>query len=278
MMGSFLQMVVDPEVATKMEGFAEFAKQMFDIDAMKEKMFKDPSLSFDENFDNYLRETLHVTSLSEAIQNELGDVEVVSYGKSMNTDDWQQRIDEALKVCEEADVVILGVGEVTGQGKDATSGEGINHPDLTLPFHQEELVKAVSSLGKKTIMVLFNGRALALGDVEPCVDAIVEGWYPGPAGARPVARVLSGDVNPGGRLPITFPRISAQCPIYYGTKTGSGYLSFTKGMPQKEASVMQPLYPFGYGLSYTSFSISNLTHDVSVKTGDSFKVSVDVEC
>lgn len=277
MMGSFLQMVVDPEVATKMEGFAEFAKQMFDIDAMKAKMFKDPSLSFDENFDNYLRETLHVTSLSEAIQNELNDVEVVSYGKSMNTDDWQQRIDEALKVCEEADVVILGVGEVTGQGKDATSGEGINHPDLTLPFHQEELVKAVSSLGKKTIMVLFNGRALALGDIEPCVDAIVEGWYPGPAGARPVARVLSGDVNPGGRLPITFPRISAQCPIYYGTKTGSGYLSFTKGMPQKEASVMQPLYPFGYGLSYSSFSISNLTHDVSVKTGDSFKVSVDVE-
>ena len=165
MMGSFLQMVVDPEVATKMEGFAEFAKQMFDIDAMKAKMFKDPSLSFDENFDNYLRETLHVTSLSEAIQNELNDVEVVSYGKSMNTDDWQQRIDEALKVCEEADVVILGVGEVTGQGKDATSGEGINHPDLTLPFHQEELVKAVSSLGKKTVMVLFNGRALALDDV-----------------------------------------------------------------------------------------------------------------
>lgn len=286
MMGSFLQMIVDPEVATKMEGFAEFAKQMFDVDAMKAKMYKDPSLSFDENFDNYLRETLHVTSLTEAIQNELGDVEVVSYGKSMNTDHWQQQINEAVRVCQDADVVILGVGEVTGQGKDATSGEGINHPDLTLPFHQEELVKAVSKLGKKTVMVLFNGRALALGNVEPCVDAIVEGWYPGPAGARPVARVLSGDVNPGGRLPITFPRISAQCPIYYGTKTGSGYLSYSSSgpgvtditeVPHPESSVMQPLYPFGYGLSYTKFKISNLKHDMSVKTGDSFKVSVDVE-
>lgn len=286
MMGSFLQMLVDPEVATKMEGFAEFAKQMFDVDSMKAKMFKDPSKSFEDNFDDYLKETLGTISLAEAIQNEYPDAQVVSYGKTLNTKDWKTCIDEAVEVARDADVVILGVGEVTGQGKDATSGEGINHPDLTLPFHQEELIAEIAKLQKKTVMVLINGRAMALGNVEDKVDAIVEGWYPGPSGGKPIARVISGEVNPGGKLPVTFPYISAQCPIYYGTKTGSGYMSYSAAgpgtlevseIPHAEPSVMQPLYPFGYGLSYTSFKISNLKNDESVEVGSSFKVSVDVE-
>ena len=226
------------------------------------------------------------TSLAEAIQNEYPNAEVVSYGETLNCEDWKNHIEKAVEVARDADVVILGVGEVTGQGKDATSGEGINHPNLTLPFHQEELIHEIAKLNKKTVMVLINGRAMALGNVEAEVDAIVEGWYPGPAGGKPIARVISGDVNPSGKLPITFPYISAQCPIYYGTKTGSGYMSYSAAgpgmldvseVPHPETSVMQPLYPFGYGLSYTSFKISNLKSDESVKVLDSFKVSVDVE-
>ena len=274
MMGSFLEMCVNPEIAAKMEGFAEFAKKMFDIDSMSAKMYKDPSKPFSENFDDYLKETLGTVSLTEALAAQMPGAEVVSYGKSLNAPDWAARIEEAKKVAAGADVVILAVGEVTGQGADATSGEGINNPDLSLPFHQEDLVRAIHELGIPSVMVLINGRALALGETEPLVNAIVEGWYPGPAGGAPIAKVLSGAVNPGGRLPVTFPRISAQCPIYYGTKTGSGYMNIRQ---QPDPSVMQPLYPFGYGLSYTAFAISNLVCDPSVATGGKFRVSVDVE-
>ena len=285
MMGSFVEMAVNPEISAKMEGFAEFINTMFDVESLKQRMYKDPSLPFQTNFDNYLKETLGTQSLTEAIANEYPSSEVVSYGESLNCDNWKEHIEKACAIAKDADVVVLAVGEVTGQGKDATSGEGINHPDLTLPFHQEDLVKAIKALGKPSILVLLNGRAMALGNIESDVDAIVEGWYPGPAGGRPIARVISGAVNPSGRLPITFPQISAQCPIYYGTKTGSGYMSFAGGfdnpntveVPHPESSVMQPLYPFGYGLSYTSFKISNLKHDPSVETGKTFKIWVDVE-
>lgn len=273
MMGSFLQMCVDPETSVKMEGFQEMAEKMFDIPSMKAKMYKDPSKSFDENFDAYLKESLNMLSLVEALKEELPDAEFVSYGKSLNSPDYAKRIEEAVEVAKGSNLVIFALGEVTGQGKDATSGEGINNPDLTLPFHQEDLVKAIHALNIPSVLTLFNGRAMALGNIEPLVDAIVEAWYPGPAGGKPVAKVLSGSFNPEGHLPITFPQISAQCPIYYGHKTGSGYMTI-KQTP--DASVMQPLYPFGHGLSYTTFQITNLVNDASVETGDSFKVSVDV--
>jgi glycoside hydrolase family 3 domain protein len=273
MMGSFLEMCVDPSVAVKMEGFQEIAEKMFDIESMKQKMYKDPSKSFAENFDNYLKEELGTQSLTEALQQECKDITFVSYGESLNTENYKACIEEALEVAKDADAVILALGEVTGQGKDATSGEGVNNPDLSLPFHQQELVEAIHSIHKPSVLVLFNGRPLALGETEPLVNAIVEAWYPGPSGGKPVAKVLSGAFNPQGHLPVTFPRMSAQCPIYYGHKTGSGYMNIHQ---EPDASVMQPLYPFGYGLSYTTFKISNLKHEKEVEIGDSFKVSVDI--
>lgn len=273
MMGSFLEMCVNPEVSVNMEGFQEIAEKMFDIPSMKAKMYKDPSKSFAENFDDYLKESLGTISLSEALQEALPKANIVSYGESLNAPDYQARIAAAKEVAKDADLVILALGEVTGQGKDATSGEGINHPDLTLPFHQEDLVEAIRALGKPSVMVLFNGRPLALGNVEPQVNAIVEAWYPGPAGGKPVANVLSGAYNPQGHLPTTFPSISAQCPIYYGHKTGSGYTNIKQ---EADPNVMQPLYPFGFGLSYTTFEITNLHHDECVETGEKFKVSVDI--
>ena len=273
MMGSFLEMCVDPSVAVKMEGFQEIAEKMFDIESMKQKMYKDPSKSFAENFDNYLKEELGTQSLTEALQQECKDITFVSYGESLNTENYKACIEKALEVAKDADAVILALGEVTGQGKDATSGEGVNNPDLSLPFHQQELVEAIHSIHKPSVLVLFNGRPLALGETEPLVNAIVEAWYPGPSGGKPVAKVLSGAFNPQGHLPVTFPRMSAQCPIYYGHKTGSGYMNIHQ---EPDASVMQPLYPFGYGLSYTTFKISNLKHEKEVEIGDSFKVSIDI--
>lgn len=273
MMGSFLEMCVDPEVAVKMEGFQEIAEKMFDIPSMKAKMYKDPTKSFSENFDDYLHESLGTTSLTNALREELSNITFVSYGESLNADDYQKCIEDAKAVASDADLVILALGEVTGQGKDASSGEGVNNPDLALPFHQQELVEAIHSMNKPAVLVLFNGRPLALGETEPLVNAIVEAWYPGPAGGKPVAKVLSGAFNPQGHLPCTFPRISAQCPLYYGHKTGSGYMNIKQ---EPDASVMQPLYPFGYGLSYTTFKLSNLSNDQAVETGSTFKVCVDI--
>lgn len=273
MMGSFLEMCVDPEASVKMEGFQQIAEKMFDISSMKSKMYKDPTRSFAENFDDYLQESLGTRSLTDALKKELPAITFVSYGESLNVEDYQARIEKAKEVAKDADIVILAMGEVTGQGKDATSGEGINYPDLTLPFHQQDLVKAIHDLGKPSILVLFNGRPMALGETEPLVNAIVEAWYPGPAGGKPIAKVLSGAFNPEGHLPTTFPQKSEQCPIYYGHKTGSGYMNIKQ---EADPNVLQPLYPFGYGLSYTTFTLSNLKHDETVATGDCFKVQVDI--
>ncbi len=273
MMSSFLRMVVEPS-GVVMEGFADMIEKMFDVPSMTKKMCKDPNKTFDENFDDYLTETLGTISVAKALQEQLLHTEIVAYGESFNADDWKHRIEKAVDVCKGADVVILALGEITGQGADATSGEGINHPDLTLPFHQQDLIEAIHELGIPSVLTLFNGRALALGQSEPLVNAIVDAWYPGPAGGKVVANVLTGKVNPQGHLPVTFPQISAQCPIYYGTKTGSGYINIKQ---EPEKSVMQPLYPFGYGLSYTTFKISNMVNDTEVQVGDSFKVSIDIE-
>ncbi len=274
MMRSFLEMAVNEGDSPLMEGFAEMVHKMFDVEQMKAKMLKDPNKSFDENFDDYLHETLGTISLTDAIAQAFDQADVVSCGGSLNITNYKEKIDECVEAAKDADLVILAVGEITGQGKDATSGEGINHPDLTLPFHQSELVERIHALGKKSVLVLFNGRALALGNVVDQVDAIVEAWYPGPAGGKPIANVLSGAFDPIGHLPVTFPQISAQCPIYYGHKTGSGYMTINQ---KPDASVMQPLFPFGYGLSYTTFEYSDFTCASSVETGESFQVAVTVK-
>ncbi len=272
MMGSFVGMTVEND-GPVMEGFQEMAEKMFDMPTLKARMISDPSKPWSWNFNNYLKESLGTKSLAEAVADEFAGAEVVSAGESFNCENWEEKINDCVEAAKDADIVILAVGEITGQGKDATSGEGVNHPDLTLPFHQGELVKRINALGKKSVLVLFNGRPLALAEEEPLVNAIVDAWYPGPAGGEPVAKVLSGAFNPQGHLPVTFPQISAQCPIYYGTKTGSGYMNIKQ---QPEPSVMQPLYPFGYGLSYTTFEIKNLTNDTSVETGGKFKVAFDI--
>lgn len=277
MMGSFLQLALEPNVGAAMEGFQEMVHKMFDIPTMQAKMIKDPSKSFLENFNDYLRDTLGTVSLAEAMREAFPNAEIVSHVGVKNTPtatDWKETIAEAKQVAAGADVIILAVGEITGQGEGATSGEGVNNPDLKLPFHQEDLVAAMHELGIPSVLALYNGRAMALGNIEPMVDAIVEAWYPGPAGGKTVAKVVSGEVNPSGKLPVTFPQISSQCPIYYGHLTGSGYMTIRQ---TPDPSVMQPLYPFGYGLSYTTFAVSNLVADASVATGDTFKVSVDVE-
>ncbi|PRD14825.1 beta-glucosidase BglX [Pantoea coffeiphila] len=166
----------------------------------------------------------------------------------------QQMLDEAVETAKKADVVVLAIGEARGMAHEASS-----RSDLTLPESQRKLIDAVKATGKPLVMVLMNGRALALVKESQQADALLESWYSGTEGGNAIADVLFGDYNPSGKLPMSFPRSVGQLPIYYNhLNTGRPY-NFEK--PNKYTShyydeANGPLYPFGYGLSYTTFSLS----------------------
>jgi beta-glucosidase len=155
----------------------------------------------------------------------------------------------ALAKARAADVVILALGEWQG-----ISGEGFDRSDLGLPGRQEQLLEAVVRTGKPVVLVLENGRPLTLGWAKKHVDAILEAWYPGEFGGRAIAETLFGENNPSGRLTITFPRTVGQLPDFYNADP-SRTATYDDGDGK-------PLFPFGFGLSYTSFSYG----DIAVQT------------
>lgn len=167
---------------------------------------------------------------------------------------------EALQVAQQADVVILVVGDKSGLSISCTCGEMRDSADLGLPGVQQELVEQIAALGKPTVVVLVNGRPLAIPWIAENIPAIVEAWLPGEEGGNAVANVLFGDVNPGGKLTMTFPRAVGQVPIFYNHKP-SGGRSNRHG--DYVALSSQPLFPFGHGLSYTQFAYSNLKIDAT---------------
>jgi beta-glucosidase len=148
-----------------------------------------------------------------------------------------------------ADVVILGLGERQG-----ISGEGSDRSELELPGQQEQLLEAVVRAGKPVVLVLENGRPLTIGWASKHVGAILEAWYPGESGGRAIAETLFGDNNPSGRLTITFPRSMGQLPDFYNVDP-----SRVRKYVDDDG---RPLFPFGFGLSYTSFGYG----DISVQT------------
>ncbi|QTT80993.1 beta-glucosidase BglX [Pseudomonas chlororaphis] len=168
----------------------------------------------------------------------------------------QQMIDEAVKAAQQADVVVAAVGESRGMSHESSS-----RTDLHIPASQRELIKALKATGKPLVLVLMNGRPLALLDENEQTDAILETWFSGTEGGNAIADVLFGDYNPSGKLPITFPRSVGQIPTYYNHLTIGR--PFTPGKPGNYTSqyfddITGPLFPFGYGLSYTTFSLSDM--------------------
>ena len=162
-------------------------------------------------------------------------------------------------------MAIVVVGENQGQNgvdeeKDPpTDGEGHDVASLDLTGVQEDLIKAVYETGTPTVVVLVNGRPLSTRWTAEHVPAIVEAWRPGERGGQAVADVLFGDYNPSGRLAITIPRHSGQLPAYYNYKPSKAYWMDKDGKQRGYADMpATPLYPFGYGLSYTNFEYSNL--------------------
>ncbi|HTD21033.1 MAG TPA: glycoside hydrolase family 3 N-terminal domain-containing protein [Terriglobales bacterium] len=181
-----------------------------------------------------------------------------------------KRIQDAVKVAKKADIVILALG-----GNEQTSREAwaANHPgdrdNLDLLGNQDDLVKTILATGKPVIVFLQHGRPNSINYIAEHVPAILEGWYLGQEGGTAVADVLFGDYNPGGRLPITVPRSVGQLPDYY----------YQKPSAKREylGSTTQPLFPFGWGLSYSTFKYANLkVAPESIGTEGQTKISIDV--
>ncbi|MDC6361798.1 MULTISPECIES: glycoside hydrolase family 3 C-terminal domain-containing protein [Flavobacteriaceae] len=160
--------------------------------------------------------------------------------------DWKQQIQQAVATAQKSDVAIVTVGIEEGEFRDRAY--------LSLPGHQEELIQSVAKTGKPMVVVLVGGSAITMDRWIDDVPSILDVWYPGDAGGDAIADVLFGDYNPAGRLPITFPVHEAQLPLYYNHKpTGRGddYINLTG----------KPLFPFGYGLSYTTFAYEDIQID-----------------
>ncbi|HMJ32789.1 MAG TPA: beta-glucosidase BglX [Baekduia sp.] len=181
----------------------------------------------------------------------------------------------AVDAAKAADQVVLALGETRGQ-----SGEAESRSVLDLPGRQQDLIDAIKATGKPFTVVLFNGRPLTLGKVADASPAILEAWFPGIEAGNAVADVLFGKVNPGGKLPVSFPQSVGQVPIYYNhDPTGRPCDATSKyNSRYRDLKTCAPLYPFGYGLSYTSFKIDNLQLSTeSMSQRGSVMASVDVQ-
>ncbi len=181
-----------------------------------------------------------------------------------------KRIQEAVKVAEKADLVILALGGNEQTSREAWGPDHLGDRDsLDLPGNQDELAKAIVALHKPVVAVLIHGRPNSINYVAENIPAILEGWYLGQEGGTAVADVLFGNYNPGGKLPITVPRSVGQLPIYYYQKPSARL--------QYVGSTAEPLFPFGWGLSYSTFKYGNLTvSPASIGLEGKAKVAVDV--
>ena len=180
---------------------------------------------------------------------------------------------QAVATARDAEVVVMVLGETASM-----SGEGASRASLDLPGRQQELLEAVMALGKKVVLVLVNGRPLTIPWAAEHVPAILEAWQPGSEGGTAVADVLFGDVNPGGKLPVTFPRKAGHAPLYYARVITHQPEGSERYRPRYWDGTEAPLFSFGYGLSYTSFAYSNLrVAGPKVVVGQTATVSVDVK-
>jgi beta-glucosidase len=228
----------------------------------------------------------HVVTMLEGIQKKVGDQVKVVYSEGVRiTDqgDWwmddvklanpeenRARIAEAVKVAKTADAIVLFVGGNASVSREAWDVKHMGDAtSIELVGEQNELARAMFALGKPVVVVLINGRPYAVAEIAAHANALVEGWYLGQEGGTAMADILFGDANPGGKLPVTIARSVGQLPLFYNQKPSAhrGYIFDTTA----------PLFPFGYGLSYTTFDIGAPKLAAStIGVDDSVKVTVDV--
>jgi beta-glucosidase len=248
-------------------------------DSIKRILVTGPLANDTKNLSTGYGPIIDIEPVYEAIKKKFGDRATITYSKGCEVidnnfpnseilpetpDDQEQKmINEAVEKAVNADVIIAVIGE-----DDRIVGESHSRTSLDLDGHQLDLVKALFDTGKPIVVVLLNGRPISINWINENIPAIIEGCFPGEKTGQAIAEVLSGDYNPGGKLPLTFPKSVGQVPLNFPYKPSSqaGGSTYVSGV----------LYPFGYGLSYTEFEYSNL--EVSPKQIDkSGAVTISVE-
>ncbi|MDY8134354.1 glycoside hydrolase family 3 N-terminal domain-containing protein [Aquimarina sp. 2201CG5-10] len=183
---------------------------------------------------------------------------------------------QAVKVAEASDVVVMVMGEA-----EHMSGEAASRSSIKLPGYQQQLIETIKKTGKPVVLVLMNGRPLDLTWENNMVDAIIEAWFPGTSGGHAITNVLFGDYNPSGKLTVTFPRNIGQIPVFYNMKNTGRPADIKDANPRYTSKYIDvdnsPLFPFGYGLSYSSFKYGEIVMDTKVLTSNSkIRITVDV--
>ena len=230
--------------------------------------------------EEYIRQHYASISLAEAIRALVPDAEITIVSGCGVLDAEPHDIPAAVAAAEGADIVIAAFG---GRGGwffgETTEGEGSDTADIELPGVQRELIEAVAATGTPVIGVLSTGRPIALTDTLPSLSALVHAYYSGQQGTRAIADALFGITNPGGRLPYSMPRRTGQVPVYAGQHNGSGYRRTDSDMHKGYRDLpATPLFPFGHGLSYSSFAYSDLAlSDTTVDSTGAVEVSIRVE-
>ncbi len=224
--------------------------------------------------------TQEITTILKGIKDKIGQNTRINYVKGCNViGDELNEIKKAVAAARKSDIaiVVLGENEWQSEGKSGTTGEGYDVATLELTGLQKELVKQVHATGTPVIVVLINGRPLAVPWIAENVPAVLEAWCPGEKGGEAIADILFGDYNPSGKLPVTIPRHVGQLPVYYNHKPSKTYW-LEEGWGNSYADLEnKPLWEFGHGLSYTEFKYSDLliSPDKS-KKGLSIQVSLKV--
>jgi beta-glucosidase len=228
-----------------------------------------------------------VTTVYDGIKNYVGNDATVTYAKGCDiidatwpeseiietplTDKEQADINAAVEEAKKSDIVIVAVGEGVDQ-----VGEELSRTGLNLPGRQLKLVQALQATGKPVVMVMINGQPLTINWENKYVPAILEAWFPSQQSGKVIAETLFGENNPGGKLSITFPKTTGQIEINFPFKPSSQVPQVGKNS-SRHTSVDGPLYPFGYGLSYTTFDYSNLQVSPESEKGQAdVEVTVDV--
>lgn len=218
-----------------------------------------------------------ITTLKEAFENKIGKENVIySKGseileekeineilqpdgiKTIHTDNEKQKLEgylkEAIEVAKQADIIVLAIGEHYKQ-----SGEACSRANIEISNIQKKLLRELSKLNKKIVTIIFNGRPIILKEISSLSDSLLEVWFPGTEGANAIVDVVFGNVNPSGKLTMSFPQATGQCPIYYNHyNTGRPYKKNNRYVSRYQDIPSESYYPFGYGLSYSKFIYSDL--------------------
>lgn len=216
-----------------------------------------------EAFDGVLRQLKpDCPNLLEELSRRIPEAKIrYAYGYPIAGDDLSH-IDEALEAVAEADLVIMTLGGKNGSCSVASMGEGVDGTNINLPFCQETFIQRAAELGKPMVGIHFDGRPISSDVADQYLDAILEAWNPAEKGAEAVVKVLIGEYNPGGRLPVSVARCAGQIPIYYNHPNGSAYHQGESiGFKNYVDMPHTPRYYFGHGLSYTTFEYSGLKID-----------------